>query len=94
MIVWYVTLRLFKYVSLASMLAAISLPIWYLAWAIPPDATAHPLSYTVDHLFHASPPFIGTAIIALLVVYRHRGNISRLRRGEEPKATESRGSEN
>ncbi len=87
LIVWYVALRLFKYVSLASILASISLPIGYLAAAIPRDATQHSLSHTIDQLLHASPPFVGTTIIALLVVYRHRSNIARLRRGEEPKST-------
>lgn len=85
LVVWYVALRMFKYVSVASMLGAISLPLGYLLSSIPPDATEHPLSHTLDHVVHASPPLIGTMVIALLVIWRHRGNIARLRRGEEPR---------
>src|SRR6185503_5031814 len=88
LVVWYATLRIFKYVSLASILAVISLPIGYLLSVIPRDAQDQPLSYTLQHVWHASPPFFGTAVIALLVVYRHRGNIARPRRGEEPKINE------
>jgi glycerol-3-phosphate acyltransferase PlsY len=85
LVVWYVTLRMFKYVSVASMLGAISLPLGYLLSAIPPDATEQPFSHTIDHVLHASPPLVGTGLIALLVVWQHRGNIGRLRRGEEPR---------
>ena len=89
LVVWYAVLRIFKYVSLASILAVISLPLGYLLSAIPRDAQDQTLTYTLHALLHASPPFFGTALIAVLVVYRHRGNISRLRRGEEPKIGES-----
>ena len=88
LVVWYAALRIFKYVSLASILAVMSLPLGYLLSVIPRDAQDQPLSYTLHHLWHASPPFFGTAVIALLVVYRHRGNIARLRRGDEPKINE------
>jgi glycerol-3-phosphate acyltransferase PlsY len=84
-LVWYITLRLFKYVSLASMLAAVSLPFAYLLSVIPCDAQIRPWSHTLDHLTHASPPFFGTLVIAMLVIYRHRANIGRIWRGEEPK---------
>ena len=79
--IWYGVLRLTKYVSLASMIAASSVPIGYLVWELPPQGQS-----IVPHLLHASPPFVVTAALALLVIYKHRGNIARLRRGEEPKA--------
>lgn len=85
LVVWYAALRLTRYVSVASMLAAVSLPIGYLLSALPPTAMDQPLSDTLAHLLHASPPFLGTAVIAALVIYQHRANIARLRRGEEPK---------
>lgn len=88
LVVWYVTLRLFKYVSVASMLAVISLPISYLISNIPNLAQDQPVSRTIDQLSHAYPPFVGTLMIAMLVVYQHRGNIARLRRGTEPKTGE------
>lgn len=83
--VWYVSLRLFKYVSLASILAAASLPVGCLLSVLPRQAFDQPLADTMDGLSHASPPLIITAVLAGLVIYRHRANIGRLRRGEEPR---------
>jgi len=61
-----------RYVSLASIAAAAALPLLiYLLWA---PNFAPPPSVTLTSLG-----------IAALVIYQHRGNISRLARGEEPK---------
>lgn len=61
-----------RYVSLASIAAAAAIPVLvYLLWAP-----------------HFAPPASVTLVslaIAGLVIYRHRGNIHRLARGEEPK---------
>ena len=84
LVVWYATLRLGRYVSLASMTAAVSLPAWYLVRCIPPSG-----ENVIGSIFHASPPLIVTAALALLIVWRHRANIARLRRGEEPKVGDS-----
>ncbi len=78
--VWYVALRLFRYVSLASIIAAASLPLSCALLSVR-TTTTDPWADFV----HASPPFIVTGALALLVVYKHRANIGRLRRGEEPK---------
>ncbi|MBT8486049.1 MAG: glycerol-3-phosphate 1-O-acyltransferase PlsY [Phycisphaerales bacterium] len=78
--IWYAALRLFRVVSLASMLAAVSLPLWYAVRMIPntgDDVGAK--------LLYASPPLIATTLLAALVIWRHRANIGRLRRGEEPR---------
>jgi glycerol-3-phosphate acyltransferase PlsY len=80
LVVWYATLRLARYVSLASMAAAMSLPAWYLVRCIPPSGEDIPGS-----ILHASPPLIVTFLLALLILWRHRANIARLRRGEEPR---------
>ncbi|MHC5024527.1 MAG: glycerol-3-phosphate 1-O-acyltransferase PlsY [Planctomycetota bacterium] len=80
MIVWYTCLRVWKYVSLASMAAAVSLPFWYVISAIPNTGESIGAS-----LLHASPPFVVTTMLAILVLYKHRANIGRLRRGEEPR---------
>ena len=88
-VVWYLSLRVTRYVSVSSMLAIVSLPVSYLISVVPPSAMDQPLQSTVDHLRHASPPFVGTLLIALLVIWKHRGNIARLRRGEEPKVTDT-----
>ena len=61
-----------RFVSLGSIAAAAAIPLLvYLLWAP-----------------HFAPPASVTLLslaIAALVVYQHRGNISRLARGEEPK---------
>jgi glycerol-3-phosphate acyltransferase PlsY len=81
LVVWYFVLRTTRYVAVASMAAALSLPVAYALSVIPPDfGTVAPV------LLHASPPFIVTTAMALLVVFKHRGNIARLWRGEEPQA--------
>jgi glycerol-3-phosphate acyltransferase PlsY len=61
-----------RYVSLGSISAAAAIPLlMYFLWAP-----------------HHAPPLIiafGSLAAALLVVYKHAGNIQRLVRGEEPK---------
>ena len=79
-VVWYFTLRMTKYVAVASMLAAVSLPLVYLLTSIPNDGRD-----IARILLHASPPFFVTGVLAVLIVYQHRSNIARLQRGEEPK---------
>jgi len=61
-----------RYVSLASISAAASMPLLiYLLWA--------------QH--HAPPPIVtfGALAAAAIIVYKHDGNVQRLVRGEEPK---------
>jgi glycerol-3-phosphate acyltransferase PlsY len=86
-VVWYLVLRISKYVSLSSMIAVLSLPVSYMVSVIPPHAMDQPWASTQDALMHAYPPFVGTLAIALLVVWKHRANIGRLRRGEEPRVS-------
>ncbi len=84
-VVWYGVLRATRYVSVASVLAVMSLPVGYLLSVLPGDALEQPLSTSIDRLMVASPPLIVTTVMALLIVYLHRGNLARIRRGEEPK---------
>jgi glycerol-3-phosphate acyltransferase PlsY len=71
-ILFLLVVGFWHYVSLASIAAAAALPLLiYLLWA---PHFAPPRSVTLVSL-----------IIATLVIYQHRGNISRLARGEEPK---------
>lgn len=84
-VVWYGVLRFTHYMSVASMSAALSLPVGYFLRALPNDALEIPLRETLQQVITAAPPLIVTTAMALLVVYRHRANIGRLRRGEEPK---------
>ena len=84
-VVWYGVLRLTKYVSAASILAALSLPLGYAVSVLPRDALELPLSASIDQLLTAWPPLAVTSLMAAVVVYKHRGNIVRIRRGQEPK---------
>ena len=85
MVVWYGVLRVTRYVSVASVLAVMSLPVGYLLSVLPREALEQPLSASIDQLMVASPPLIVTTGMAVLITYLHRGNLARIRRGEEPK---------
>lgn len=69
--IWVLLVLTFRFVSLASMVAALSLPASAAIFAgLSADAT---------------PLLIATVLLSLLVVIRHRANIGRLLRGEEPR---------
>ena len=82
MLLWAVTLKATRYVSVASCVAAVAVPAGVLA------ASAAGLT-TSTHGFGAWTiiwPFaLATTLVALLVVYRHRGNLARVRAGTEPR---------
>ena len=80
LVVWYTTLRITKYVAVASIAAALALPVCFLL-----SQVRNTSSDIIADLLHASPPFIVTALLALLVIYAHRSNLHRLRQGEEDK---------
>ena len=66
-VIWLITVLIWRYVSMGSMLSAITLPI-------------------AAVLFDYPAPFIyAAALIALLVLYKHRSNLQRLREGTESK---------
>lgn len=74
-VVWITTLKLSRYVSLASMAAAVSLPVFVVVFGL---VRQRPMSSLL--------PFIVVgALMALLVVVRHRTNIQRLIAGTENK---------
>ena len=67
--VFIIVFAITRYVSLASILAAVMLPVFCLLWM--PDRT---------------PLFVGGVIfISLLVIAKHRANISRLMQGKESR---------
>jgi len=70
-LVWVATLKLTRYVGLASVLMGLGFPA--AAWWRHPNDT---------------PLLVGCALLALLVVVRHRQNISRMMQGTEPRAGE------
>jgi glycerol-3-phosphate acyltransferase PlsY len=74
MAVWSVAFALWRYISLASILAACAFPLAYLAVGL---ATGWPV--LKDQL----PLLLFALLVAGLIVYRHRSNIARLRSGTE-----------
>jgi len=70
-LVWAWVVVLSGYVGLATMTAAISLPLWLAATRLPADQAL----------------FIYSAVMAMFIVYWHRSNIRRMRRGEELRNT-------
>lgn len=78
LIVWIVVLAFWRYVSLASISAAASLPL---------------LVYVLYAPRHAPPQSvsIGASFAMLLIIARHRSNMVRMLRGTEPQLTFRRG---
>lgn len=64
---WLIVFLIWRYVSLASLAAVVTLPIALLITGIAPR----------------NPIFITSLLIVVFVFYTHRANIGRLRRGEE-----------
>jgi glycerol-3-phosphate acyltransferase PlsY len=75
--IWIIVFWLTRYVSLASITAAVVLPIviLFISWQDQNDGK--PLVYF-------------SACVAALVIWRHRSNLSRLMRGTEPRFTRKR----
>lgn len=78
LVVWVTLVKLWKMVSIASLVAALAIPATVAARAA--------LAEQPKQAFHAAvPALIATSAIALLVIWKHRGNIVRAMRGEERK---------
>ena len=72
--IWIIVFWLTRYVSLASLTAAVVLPIVILLVSSPDQNKRKPLVYS-------------SVCVAAVVVWRHRSNLSRLIRGTEPRFT-------
>jgi acyl phosphate:glycerol-3-phosphate acyltransferase len=72
---WLVVLAFWRYVSLASVAAAVALP--FLVWGFYAPRHAPPLSVST-----------GSALIAVLIIFKHRANIGRLIAGTERRFTD------
>jgi glycerol-3-phosphate acyltransferase PlsY len=70
--VWIIVFWLTRYVSLASITAAVVLPIVILV------ARSH-------YQENGRPLVIASVCVAVVVIWRHRSNLSRLMRGTEPR---------
>ena len=75
-IVFVATFKLTRYVSLGSVLAAVSLPLAHLTFA----------ALLGWDLTRQWPALLLLSLVAGVVIYRHRGNLARLRAGTENRA--------
>jgi glycerol-3-phosphate acyltransferase PlsY len=73
-VIWAVVMALFRYVSLASMMAAV---------ALPPLVSLE--SYEFDFWHDLTPVFWAALAVSIFILIRHRANIGRLVNGQEPK---------
>lgn len=78
LVTWILVVRVTRYVSLASMAAAVAIPLLAVGFGVM-RGTQPPTG-----------PIVLAAALAILVIWRHRANIGRLRRGEEPAIGTSR----
>lgn len=67
LVVWAFMLVFWGYVGLATVTAAVSVPLWIGVWRLPDD----------------QPLFIYAAVMAIFVIIWHRANIRRMRDGTE-----------
>jgi acyl phosphate:glycerol-3-phosphate acyltransferase len=72
--IWIIVFWLTRYVSLASITAAVVLPVVILVVSSQDQNKDRPLVYS-------------SACVAAVVIWRHRSNLSRLMRGTEPRFT-------
>lgn len=73
-IIWITTLRIWRYVGLSSVLAAFALPIGV------------GVIFLIFDRADAMVPFLAiSSALAVLVVFKHRGNLARIAAGTEPK---------
>lgn len=86
MAVWLGAVKLWRIISLASMLAAISVPLWYLISIVPGGGGR--ADTFADRLVDRWPFVVVTMLLAMLVVWKHRTNIARLRAGTESRIGE------
>jgi glycerol-3-phosphate acyltransferase PlsY len=72
--VWVVVTLATRYVGLASSVAAVAIPIFVAVEFL-----------LLGRMESATPFLVVTGLVAALVLYKHRGNLARLMRGEESK---------
>jgi glycerol-3-phosphate acyltransferase PlsY len=80
---WAIMIAVTRTMSIASMLAAVSIPLTVAATAI-----IHTGAGTPDGelpIAHALPAIAVTAGVAALVVWKHRSNLERILKGTEPR---------
>ncbi|MFA6045171.1 MAG: glycerol-3-phosphate 1-O-acyltransferase PlsY [Phycisphaerales bacterium] len=83
--VFVVVVLVWRYVSLASVAASVAIPLWVAAWFHAASLGYGPHQDGEVRVVHMLPYLGLTMVLGALVIWRHRGNISRLRAGTEPK---------
>lgn len=83
LVVWIVTVKLTRYVSVASIAAALVLPLAVAGFAAAGLTTTG--GTVAERLGAAAPFLLTTALMGILVIWRHRANLARLRAGTENK---------
>ncbi|MCC6908829.1 MAG: glycerol-3-phosphate 1-O-acyltransferase PlsY [Phycisphaerales bacterium] len=86
LVVWLAAVKLWRMISVASMLAALSLPLWYLLSIA--STTGGSAGGFVGRASDRWPFLLVTALLALLVLWKHRSNIARIRAGTETRVGE------
>ena len=86
---WILTLKITRYVSVASCIAAGSLcvslsALRFAGWGRPDGVDA------LVHVVNGWALILAMALLGPLVVYKHRGNLARVAKGEEPKVGEKK----
>jgi glycerol-3-phosphate acyltransferase PlsY len=80
LVVWFAVLKTARIMSVASMCGALAVPIGFVLTLIPPSA-----ENILPRLERGLPALLATTALAALVIWRHRANIARLMRCEEPR---------
>lgn len=85
--VWGVSARVTRYVGVSSCIAGLTVPAWTAVYVV--------LRFEgPDRWLRALPFLVVTGALALLVVWRHRGNLARTLAGTEPRIGAPRATEN
>ena len=70
--IWLLVAMLFRYSSLAAIVAAAAAPILYLIM-------------TLQHVYYSNALFVAILVISVVLIYKHKVNIQKLLNGKESK---------
>jgi len=84
LLVWLVSVAISRYVGVSSSLAAGLLPVWIAVLAVARGAAD---ANAVERIAEVWPFLLGSALLAIVVIWKHRGNIARTIAGTEPKSS-------
>lgn len=82
---WLVLVLLFRMISLASVVAALTIPMTVLIQVEIMRSRQDVIPDLATSLQQASAPVVVSLLLALLVTWKHRGNLARIATGTEPR---------